>query len=496
MGRLEAGRLVLRKLIDSPWFYYTLAAVVLLGAVLSQFKRIDQGLPGGRVEDISALAERNDLNVVFILIDTLRADRMGAYGYERATTPNMDALAARGIRFENVESQSSWTKASMASLWSGLSPEQTGVVRFFHALPDEVPLPAEILSEEGYRTAGIWRNGWVATNFGFGRGFDLYYRPTPNRPAGNVRRHSPSSHGLEGTDLDSTQAGLEFILGSRDERFFLYLHYMDVHQYLYTDSSPIFGSSFSDFYDSALHWVDQNIGLLIDSLAAEGLLDNTVIVIASDHGEAFFEHGGEGHARNLYWEVQNVPLIIAPPLAIEGGVVVEEPVANIDIWPTLLDLLGLPELANAEGRSLLPLVLAAGDAGPPPSDLQGRALFAQLDRGWGNSDDDPDEIVSIRREPYRFIYSREHPENSELFDHTSDPGEQENLSGTETELVESMSQEVQNFFSRSERSWEVPEVEMDEMMRAQLRALGYVVTPGDSAKAAGRRREAAAKENP
>ncbi|MCS5634909.1 MAG: sulfatase [Myxococcota bacterium] len=488
--------MIWRKLIDSPWFYYTLAGIVLVVAVFSQFERVDQGVPSGRVEEISTLADRNDLNVVFILIDTLRADRMGAYGYQRATTPNMDALAARGIRFQHVESQSSWTKASMASLWSGLSPEQTGVLRFFHALPTEVQLPAEILSEAGFRTAGTWRNRWVANNFGFGRGFDLYYRPTPNRPADNIRRHSPSSHGLEGTDLDSTQAGVEFILGNRTERFFLYLHYMDVHQYLYSDSSPIYGSSFSDIYDSALHWVDQNVGLLIDTLAAEGILDNTVIVIASDHGEAFFEHGGEGHARNLYWEVQNVPLIIAPPLVIEGGVVVEEPVANIDVWPTVLDLLGLPELADAEGRSLLPLVLAAGGAAPAPPELQGRSLFAQLDRSWGRSDDESDEIVSIRREPYRFIFSRERPEDPELFDHASDPLEKKNLSRTETELSERMSQEVQNFLSRSERSWEVPEVEMDEMMRAQLRALGYVLTPGDSAKAARRRREAVAEENP
>jgi len=436
------------------------------------------------------------LNVIFILIDTLRADRMGAYGYPRATTPNMDALAARGIRFQNVEAQSSWTKSSMASLWSGLSPERSGVVRFFHALPEEVELPAEILSDAGYRTAGIWRNGWVASNFGFGRGFDLYYRPTPNRPVGSVRRNSPSSQAMEGTDLDSTQAGLEFILGSRDERFFLYLHYMDVHQYLYTDSSPVFGSSFSDFYDSALHWVDQNVGLLVDSLAAEGLLDKTVIVIASDHGEAFFEHGGEGHARNLYWEVQNVPLIIAPPLAIEGGVVVEEPVANIDIWPTVLDLLGLPGLEDVEGRSLLPLVLAEGGSGTPPEHLQGRALFAQLDRSWGKGEGDPDEIVSIRREPHRFIYSRARPEHSELFDHSDDPGEQENLFQTETKLAERMSQEAEDFISRSTPPWEVPEVEMDEMMRAQLRALGYAVTQGDSAKAAGRRREAAGGKSP
>lgn len=480
----------LRKWRDSPWLYFVLAGVLLLVAVLSQFERVGGEVPKGRAEDLASLGDREDLNVLFILIDTLRADRLSAYGYERQTTPNIDALAARGIRFENVEAQSSWTKASMASLWTGISPEQTGVSRFSHALPDEVSLPAEILQEDGFRTAGIWRNGWVANNFGFDRGFDLYYRPTPNRPTNGARSHSPSSHRLAGTDFDATQAGVEFLTGNRDQRFFLYLHYMDVHQYLYNEAAPEYGSSFSDIYDSALHWVDQNVGVLVDSLRAEGVLDKTVIVIASDHGEAFFEHGGEGHARNLYWEVQSVPLIVVPPFAIEGGVVVEEPVANLDIWPTVLDLLGLPALSHAEGKSLLPLVLAAAGAGTKPTELEGRTLFAQLDRHWGGRGDGLDEIISLRREPYRFLYSTQEPEAVELFDHSADPGEQENIGQNNPERVAEFSREVEEFLARPKRGWEVPEVELDEMMRAQLRALGYMRTPVEGNEAARKKAEA------
>ena len=494
--------MLFRKLIDSPWLYFGLAAVVLLAAVFSQFERVDVEVPRGEVSDIAELSERRDLNVLFILIDTLRADRVGAYGYERATTPNIDALAARGIRFEQVESQSSWTKASMASLWTGLLPAQTGVLRFSHALPEEVKLPSEIFQEAGFRTAGVWRNGWIASNFGFDRGFDVYTRPMPNNPSNNLRRNSPSSHRLEGTDLDATQAGVEFLTGSRDQPFFLYLHYMDVHQYLYSDTSPVYGSSFSDIYDSALHWVDQNVGALVAALKGEGLLDNTVIIIASDHGEAFFEHGDEGHGRTLYWEVQGVPLIVALPIAIDGGIVVEEPVANIDIWPTILDLVGLPGLTGAEGRSLLPLVLASGEgAGSEREELQGRTLFAQLDRAWGRDSQDADEILSLRKEPYRFIYSRKFPEESKLFDHSSDPVELDDLSGSAPEMVARFEREAEDLFERAQPEWEVREIELDEMMRAQLRALGYDVSPPDpfeeaKHRAAGKSTEAQEESGP
>ena len=150
---------MLRKLIDSPWTYFVLAALLVGLAVVSQIESVGEDAPPGTVADLEALAERDDLNVIFILIDTLRADRLGAYGYERATSPNMDALAARGIRFGEVESQSSWTKTSMASLMTARYPERTGIMRAEDALPDEAVLPSEIFSDEGYKTAGVWRNG-------------------------------------------------------------------------------------------------------------------------------------------------------------------------------------------------------------------------------------------------------------------------------------------------------------------------------------------------
>ena len=230
-------------------------------------------------------------------------------------------------------------------------PERTGVQRFFHAMPDEAVMPAEIFKDAGYRTAGIWRNGWVANNFGFGQGFDLYVRPKRVRPARQVHSKNPGNHRIPGTDMDATLSATEFVTGAADEKFFLYIHYMDVHQYLYTDLSPNFGTSFSDFYDSSIFWTDYNIGRIMETLQNLRIIDRTLVVIVSDHGEAFFEHGMEGHARNLYKEVLATPWIIIPPVKLDPGVVFHRRVENVDIWPTLLDMVGLPQLPDEEGVS-------------------------------------------------------------------------------------------------------------------------------------------------
>jgi arylsulfatase A-like enzyme len=464
---------VLRKIIDSPWLYFSLAGVLLVLMVVLQFDRVASEASEGSAHDLRTMADRDHVNVVFIVIDTLRADRVHAWGYARETSPHIDALAQRGVRFANVEAQSSWTKASMASLWTAMYPQRTGVLSFSHAIPPEAMLPAEIFQEAGYRTAGIWRNGWVANNFGFDQGFDLYYRPMKNRPVKQVRRHNPSAHPLQGTDLDATESALEFIVGVGDDPFLLYIHYMDVHQYLYASTSPEYGSSFSDIYDSAIHWTDRNIGSVVDGLRNRGLLDDTMIVIATDHGEAFFEHGREGHARDLYREVQHVPLIIAPPFTLRPGLVVEERVANVDIWPTILDLIGLPPLTGAQGRSLVPLMLAAGGIGEVPGDLRGRPLFAQIDRSWGRQGVDSNPMISVVRDDYRMLHQTLRPMQRELYDHSVDPNEQANLASTRDEVEKSLQAEIDALLLMSPEWGAAPEIEIDEMHRAQLRALGY-----------------------
>jgi len=365
----------------------------------------------------------------------------------------------------------------MASIWTGIYPQQTGVTRYKHVVPEAALMPAEIMREAGMTTAGVWRNGWVAPNFGFSQGFDLYVRPT-TIASQQVVRSNPSQHPLQGTDYDATRSALEFLSANSQEHFFLYIHYMDLHQYLYDQASTLFGSTFSDFYDNALHWTDRNIAHLYEALEEAGVLDRTIIVIASDHGEAFHEHGNEGHAKTLHAEVQNVPWMIVLPFRLDQEIVVESAVANVDIWPTVLDLMGLPPMPDAGGRSALPLIMAAASGESSADGLEDRALFSQLDRHWGQADEEPQPVYAVVKSPYKLIYRTGFPEQPQLYDTAADPLEKQNLAEIEPMKLDELKALIDEYSADDVPSWgETPEVELDEMRLNQLRALGYAL-PG------------------
>ena len=470
---------MLRRWLDSPWPYFIGAAILLVFAIASQFEVRLPPRSKESIDSIATLKERDDVNVVFILIDTLRADRLGLYGYERPTSPNIDLLGRTGIVFRHVISQSSWTKTSMASLWTSTLPANHGILRYSHALPDEATLPAEIFKAAGFRTAGIWRNGWVAPNFGFSQGFEVYMRPKPGRERANVQRGNPSSHPLLGTDEDLIRSAGDFLENFGNERFFLYLHFMDAHQYLYDASSAKFGTSYSDSYDQAILWTDLLLGALIDKLDRLGLLRETVIAIASDHGEAFQEHGREGHAKNLYAEVTGVPFIISLPFLLDPGIEVEATISNLDVWPTLLDLVGLDPLPNADGVSVLPLALEAGGGAPAEDGLRDRTIFGQLDRFWGNPKRPSYPIISVTEGNWRLMMHAENPKGLELYDRAEDPGESRDLV-TDDEIpakAESLLELANQYLAAAKSPWGVDpkEVELDALKLEQLRALGYVI---------------------
>jgi arylsulfatase A-like enzyme len=466
---------MLRRLLDSPWTYFTAAGLLALVAVATQFEIRFPSRPEGGVEEIERLRERDDLSVLFVLVDTMRADRLGAYGYPRPTTPNLDALAERGVVFTNVLSQSSWTKTSMASLWTGTFPMHNGIVRYSDVLPAEAVLPAERFREAGYRTAGIWRNGWVAPNFGFDQGFQFYVNPRPGRERARIQRGNPSTAAVEGNDEDVTTSAFEFIETYGRDRFFLYLHFMDLHQYVYDDKATHFGTSYSDVYDQSINWSDRLIGAILAKLDEIGALQRTLVVVASDHGEAFLEHGFEGHARNLYGEVTHVPLVVGLPFRLPKGVRVGAPASNVDIWPTVLDLVGLPELPGADGKSLVPAILAAarGEADGTPA----RPIFAHLDRRWGKGRDESDPLVSVTEGSLRLVLPVKEPRFVELYDLAADPGEKHNLAGERTADRDRLVKVATSHVEGATIPWGKPpgEVELDELRLNQLRALGYVV---------------------
>jgi arylsulfatase A-like enzyme len=462
--------------MNRRWILIGGSAVLLVLGLFSLFDVTLPSRPTGDVAELRELRDRDDLNVVFILVDTLRADRLSAYGYERPTTPTLEDVAASGVRFAHVESQSSWTKCSMASLWTGLFPHRTGVVRFQHGLPDAARLPAELFKEAGYVTAGLFRNGWVGENFGFSQGFDLYLQPAPRKEPEGFKRTSLGTRKLPGTDGDLTLAAIEFVRGHRDKKFLLYAHYMDVHQYAYDDAAASlgFGASLSDSYDSSIHWVDANIYALLRELDRLDLLEKTIVVVASDHGEAFREHGREGHATNLYREVTEVPLIVMLPFRLSEPLVVEPLVRNVDIWPTVLDLAGLPPLPQTDGASLVPLMEAAASQQTVTTPIS----MSYLDLTWGRMDVDPAPLVSIRDDGQRILYRERQPDLLEIYDRSTDPKELRSLHGSPPDWVPPLKEELARQLEQPIPWGEATQVEVDDMQRGQLRALGYVIPPG------------------
>ena len=463
---------MLARLLASRGFYVGAATLMLVATLALQLDLSTNPRPLGAPQDIAALRERDDLNLLFILIDTLRADRLSAYGYERNTSPTLDALAADGIRFAENLSQSSWTKCSMASMWTSLYPVRTGVTRSQQALPEAARMPAEVLREAGFRTYAIWRNGWIAPSFGFSQGFDVYHSPRARPIPATVRREKPTV-GVTGTDQDIARSALEFLRTHGDERWFLYLHLMDVHQYVYDRETALFGTTYSDIYDNSIRWVDRVVSAVSAEIDARQLREKTVIVVAADHGEAFGEHGREGHARDVYGEVTTTPWILSLPFRLEPGIVVEAPTENVDLWPTLLDLLGLPPLEDVDGRSQVPAILAAA-RGEAPVDGDG-ARFAHIDQTWGRGNRQPPRpMVSVTEGPYRLL--RRSPEGeSELYDRSSDPREQRDVGDREPEVRERLAALAAEYLERPPAPWSGAEVELDESQLEELRALGYVV---------------------
>lgn len=438
--------------------------------------RIGDPRPEGSAADIEALAHRDDVNVLFILVDTLRAHRLGAYGYERDTSPTIDALAATGVRFEHQLSQSSWTKCSMASMWTGLYPANSHITRFEDALPDGALMPAEILREAGFRTAGVYRNGWVAPNFGFAQGFENYGRPVarPSRP--DVQRENPTvRHG--GLDDDLVDETIEFLRVHGKERWFLYLHFMDVHEYIYDENTALFGTAYSDVYDNAIRRTNVVLENIIRHLDAEGYRENTLIVFLSDHGEAFGERGLEGHARYVYRETTEVPFILSFPFKLEPGIEISTRTANVDVWPTVLDLLGLPAMPNTDGRSRRPEILAAARGEEIESEVQ--TQVAHLDRHWGQRSRPPAPTVSIREGTLRYVRTvlDSGAVREELFDASVDPAELENLISERPEDAGRLRAAATGYLDAPPPPWgdEAPPLEIDEIELNQLRALGYSV---------------------
>jgi arylsulfatase A-like enzyme len=408
-------------------------------------------------------------NVLIYLVDTLRSDRLGCLGYPKPITPNIDRFAAVSSLFLNAVGQSSWTKASVASIFTGLWPPAHGAIGWKHKLSDEIDTLAEFLHAEGYQTAAFVTNPNVVKTFGFTQGFDEFTRKL-KRPSDQVNAMA-----------------FDWIDGRREDApFLLYLHTMDPHA-PYAPPEP-FRSEFapnademphwqprwrwpmealpylSDLYDAEIAFNDDSFGKLLDFLEERGVYDETMIIFASDHGEEFKEHGRWRHGANLHAETLNFPLIIKFPGQSEG-VRVGQTVQHIDLLPTILSNVGLDIPPALDGRDLT----GFGGDDAVPADGVPSSIYSHLRLGRGPLNH---SVVSGQWKLIRRL--GEEGWQFSLFDWREDPNETNDLAGERPVLAAVLSASIDRKVTSGEEAEAVEEVTLSKEMEEDLRALGYL----------------------
>jgi arylsulfatase A-like enzyme len=418
-------------------------------------------------------------NLLLISIDTLRADRLGCYGYGRPTTPFLDRQAERGVLFEDASATSSWTYPSHASLFTGLYPSRNGATQLKSRVRTEVTMLAEQLAARGYRVDGVV-SSTLFLGYGLERGFEDLELVEPGGP-------EPSS---------VTTKAIEWLRASARERpFFLLVHYLDPHSDY--SSLPEFEAPFrepyegpatgrseqlfqhvqgylrfdaddarhlSNLYDAGVRQQDAELEKLFAYLAEAGLAEETVIVLTSDHGEEFLEHGGVMHGLAQYEESVRVPLLFFGP-GVPAGVRVPTPVSLVDVLPTVLELLALPLPPDLDGLSLRPSWQAAG--------APERALFVEADLdppGPGARTMVPGDDLAVRRGRYKLVLDPT-SENARLFDLVADPRETRDVAGDQAEIARALGEELKRF--RARRAESLPTEPLDAADLEKLEALGY-----------------------
>jgi arylsulfatase A-like enzyme len=421
-------------------------------------------------------------NVILISIDTLRADHLSCYGYDRPTSPHIERMAGEGILFRNFIASSPWTLPSHASMLTGLNPSRHGAQSFVptRGFSRTIDTLAERLRDQGYDTAGFVGGGFLSTVFGFEQGFDRYWE-------------SPRKD-----DTDTLQVVLDiakpWVEQRRGAPFFLFLHTYQVHVPYTPPASSLrlfdpqyrgpYQTSFTSddarllvrtgpveppimqrliaLYDGEIRAMDAAVGDLLSFLRDTGLARNTCVFFTSDHGEEFGEHGDILHSKaKLYRELIHIPLIVWCPSLFAGGRTVAAIASHTDIVPTILELTGSAAPVGLDGRSLTAAL--RGDRAP----IRDFAL-SQVD---GSMERKPGSVTAVRTGEYTLIESSIDG-STMLFDLTVDPGEQHDLGSDKAALIDALRAAVDGRRSAPVAAAAAP-ITPDDAARERLRALGY-----------------------
>ncbi len=398
-------------------------------------------------------------NVLLVTIDTLRADRLGCYGYGPAATPILDALAARGVRFTTAVAHAPLTAPSHASILTGLLPLGHGVRdNGAFVLPPSPTTLAEVFRDAGYRTAAFVSGFPLDHRFGFARGFETY---DDQMLRGRDSRRTPY---VERTAVESTRRAVDWIRAA-PAPWFVWVHYFDPHA-PYEPPGELAARFASSPYDGEIASVDRELGRLLT--ASDTAPSSALVLVTSDHGESLGEHGEATHGVFVYDATLRVPWIMAGP-GIARGRVSSVVARGIDVAPTLLDYAGLRVPRGLQGRSLRP---AANGREMPDAPAYAESLFCRLNLGWA-------ELHAWRTARWKLV---EAP-RPELYDLDADPAETRDVSVDREDEAEALRSALRRALeARPPDASTVPGNEV----RERLRALGYV---GGSAPARPTRRD-------
>jgi arylsulfatase A-like enzyme len=436
-------------------------------------------------------------NCLFVVLDAVAAKHLRPWGYARETTPQIDRLSERGAVFTSAFSQSAATFSSVPSYWTGMNPAS---LQFAITLPDDVVVIPEAFQSIGFRTAGFSENPNVNETRGYARGFDTFQLYLPK----SVDRTA------DGFSLDSRRTMrdvTEWIARSRDEPWFCYVHLLRPHD-PYNSPEPygsLFTSSYEgnaegnlawfrengfqanprdtahliDLYDGNLAYADHLVGELLSQLDQWGELEDTWVVLTSDHGEAFMQHGRLTHATTCYDEMIHVPLVIVPPHRAEYGAVTTDALIDLTcLFPTLAEVYGFDVPQTFDGVSLIPLMQGQELAGKP-------LIYSQA---MQNASDLKPNLFAARTAEHKYVarikdHVYERPiefTSEELYDLVSDPGEQSNLlldperAVAGSELHQNFRRRVYEYIEAGGTEPGSEEENLREDVRDSLRALGYV----------------------
>ena len=397
--------------------------------------------------------------VIIVSIDTLRADHLPAYGYGKVSTPALDAFRKDAVLYSNAYSHVPLTLPSHASLLTGLLPPQNGVRdNTGYALTGNHVTLAERLGRSGYATGAAISAVVMVRTTGIGRGFDFYEdsveAASPGMPMGAVQR----------SGFETERIAEEWIGERGSDPFFFLLHLYEPHS-PYRPPEPYAGQYPDRPYDGEIATADAILGKFFEFLKARGLYDSAAIVVMSDHGEGLGDHGEDEHGLLLYREDLHVPLVVKLPRGRRAGTTVARPVGLVDVFPTILSLLGIDRPQGLAGSSLLD---AAPAAGGKSRAIYSETLFPRYHFGWS-------DLASLTNDRYQYI----HGPRAELFDVVGDPQERKDLAAGLPPAFRTLRAELLAL----PRPRQAPGTSDPEQLK-KLAALGYigVAAPSENAE--------------